>query len=247
MSNERPDEFLSWRTHLGQPDALPEQGLDDREASWEKLADRFREKPRRWTGYWIAAACLVLALAPIARLFKDRPVPVALHPSVQRQTVPEKLAGDSRRKAEKSRVVPADPLSAAIVRTERTRTPRTRAQKTRAERAKIAPSRPAAVIHLPGIAGSGAHPTLPAYPVILPATDAANRLIAQQPAPKKSLRVVHLNEINPNTGQTPSMSTGYSGHFRIELGSLGLTPSADPAARPDNGPLLKINLSSQNP
>ena len=46
MSNERPDDFLAWRGHLASPDALPEQGLDDKEVSWERLAERLREKPR---------------------------------------------------------------------------------------------------------------------------------------------------------------------------------------------------------
>src|SRR5580692_9902138 len=73
MSNEKTDEFLSWRRRLAPPDALPDQGLDDKEVSWERLAERLREKPRRRTGYWIAAACLLLALMPATHFFRDRP------------------------------------------------------------------------------------------------------------------------------------------------------------------------------
>jgi len=110
MSNERPDEFFSWRSRLDRPDALPEQGLADRNGSWEKLAGRLRkdrrhshpgqdnndarpagnprieaEAPRQVVGrrriaYRLAAACLVLALIPAAFLF--HPVPRPSNPAV---------------------------------------------------------------------------------------------------------------------------------------------------------------------
>jgi hypothetical protein len=73
MSNERTDEFLKWRGLLDQPDARPDQVLDDREATWQKLADRLGERRRnRLSGYRIAAACLLFVLLiPAARLFQD--------------------------------------------------------------------------------------------------------------------------------------------------------------------------------
>jgi len=83
MSNERTDEFLRWRGLLDQPDARPDQVLDDREATWQKLADRLGEHRRnRLYGYRIAAACLLFALIiPAVRLFQDRhSVTVTLRP-----------------------------------------------------------------------------------------------------------------------------------------------------------------------
>ena len=73
MSDERPDEFFSWRSRLGPPDALPEQGLDNRDLTWEKLAARLEKAParRRLPAYRIAAACLLLLLIPAARLFHN--------------------------------------------------------------------------------------------------------------------------------------------------------------------------------
>src|SRR5579859_4025896 len=74
MSNETPDEFAAWRTRLRQPDALPEQGLADKDAAWDKLFGRLSEKPRRRLyGYRIVAACILLSLIPAARLFQGRP------------------------------------------------------------------------------------------------------------------------------------------------------------------------------
>src|SRR5580692_7869857 len=75
MSKERTDEFLQWRGVIDQPDARPDQVLDDKEATWQKLAERLGERRRnRLSGYRIAVACLLFALLiiPIARLFQDR-------------------------------------------------------------------------------------------------------------------------------------------------------------------------------
>ncbi|HTI90319.1 MAG TPA: hypothetical protein VL727_06990 [Puia sp.] len=102
MSDERPDEFFSWRSRLSPPDALPEQGLDNRDLAWEKLAHRLGKDPvpdpisptsrndarglhtyhqhtyrqrtqRRLLAYGIVAACLLLLLTPAARLFHNPP------------------------------------------------------------------------------------------------------------------------------------------------------------------------------
>src|ERR1700754_4104146 len=115
MSNERPDDFFSWRSRLGAPDALPEQGLDDRELAWEKLAERLREKPRRrMTGYWIAAACLLLVLIPAARLFQLRQKPVANLPPVPQQVQPGR-AGSSPQQPAKEGTVWQKPAEEAVL------------------------------------------------------------------------------------------------------------------------------------
>ena len=63
MSKERTDEFLKWRGLVDQPGDRPDQVLDDKEATWQKLAERLGERRRnRLSGYRIAAACLLFAL-----------------------------------------------------------------------------------------------------------------------------------------------------------------------------------------
>lgn len=51
MSNERADEFPSWRGRLEDPDGVPGHGLDDREAAWGRLMERFRSASRRRRGF----------------------------------------------------------------------------------------------------------------------------------------------------------------------------------------------------
>lgn len=68
MSNERPDEFLSWRNRLDVPDALPGLSLAGKEAVWQQLQSRLEKKPtRRRIGWWplaVAASVLLLILPP---------------------------------------------------------------------------------------------------------------------------------------------------------------------------------------
>jgi hypothetical protein len=240
MSKEKPDEFLSWRGRLNRPEALPEQGVEDRELSWEKLAERLREKPgRRRTAYWIAAACLLLALVPVAHLFHDRRTPLALHSPVRPQARPEKVAAASAA-APASRATPAPDKVLASRTGIQTVPGRTRYF----HRAAAAVPPPLARLEdrRPSIAG----PSI-TEPVIQAAADTVNRLIAQRPVPKKPVRIVSLNEINKE-GSTPAMSTGRTGFLHIGQGILGKGLSPDPASRQDQDKdyLLKINLSSQN-
>ncbi len=63
MLNENPNDF-HWKNKLDDADALSGETLADKNAAWEKLHSRLRQKPRRiravW--YWVAAACLLLAV-----------------------------------------------------------------------------------------------------------------------------------------------------------------------------------------
>ena len=82
MSNERQNDFLSWRTSLDNPDGIPGLGLDNKEAAWENLLDRLAETPRRnYTAWYIAAACFLLALLPALH----HPKPVVKLPSVAKR------------------------------------------------------------------------------------------------------------------------------------------------------------------
>jgi len=216
MLNERPDEFLSWRGRLAAPDALPDQGLDDKEVSWERLAERLREKPRRRIGYWIAAACLLLALIPATHFFRDRPArlaghhpvphPSALPLSSPRQTVPDQTAS-RRRPAATHFTAPASGsrLTPALL-----------------------PVRLADPI-----------PTTTDVSVAAP--PAAMSPVAAPPSPKKQWRIVYLNEIDKGGGPAPSLMTRDPGFLHIGTASTGI---GDWASGQNSPPGLKIELSS---
>ena len=240
MSNERTDEFLSWRGRLDQPDALPEQGLDNHEASWQRLAERIREKPRRLTGYWVAAACLLLALIPAIRFLHPRSPATALR---QRALV-QKVA------AKPLPVV--NPVTPPPV-TPRTELPlRTSLGLLRHGLSRSYPS---------GISAAPSRVLSPAITVadIKPATD-SHQLTgipraelpllvsdARASSPKKQLKVVYYNEISNPSGPSPSTAARIPGFLKLSMGRFG-SPVAggDQETQPNNDPVLTIKLIPKN-
>lgn len=106
MSNEKHDEFSSWRSLLGSRDALPEYGLDSRDRAWEKLTRRLQPQPatrrdllqagstdrkrpaaRRYFVYWMAAACFLIALIP-ATLLRRIPTRMVTAPGPAQANAP---------------------------------------------------------------------------------------------------------------------------------------------------------------
>ena len=224
MSNEKIDDFLSWRGRLDDPQGVPGQGLDDHEATWERLMDRIRETPRRRRvfGYRLAAACLLLALIPAVRFFQDRPTRIV-----------------SIRSAERKRVltpIPVAPPAAAI------------AAARREKPSKPLPKephgmpRPQEQQHEP----LAALPTSPAAVTVMPPDTGIAQLTAK-PLKNKALRVVHINELSGRDGPEPAVTASdVQRHFEIFLSpshSRLTLPPPPPAADPV---LLKVKLSSSN-
>lgn len=217
MSNERIDEFLSWRGRLDDPRGIPGQELDDREATWERLMDKIRETPRRrrFFGYRLAAACLLLALIPAARLFQGRHVRIAI-----------------TRPVELRRVVAPTPLPA------RPLVPAKQAAALHMHRPGriAAPTAPMKLATL----------TTPAtVSAAAPPDSAADPKIARKQLKNNQLRVVHINELPGGGNPEPAITaTDANRHFEIYLmpskTHMALPP---PAADPV---LLKVKLSSSN-
>lgn len=185
MSNERIDEFLSWRGRLDGPEGVPGQGLDDREASWERLMDRFKEPPRRkrFWGYGIAAACLLLALIPAARLFQDRHGP-ASRPSPQ--AVP---AAEAHTTAPVVTVplVHAEPVLSASPE-----------EVTRRIGKKAAVGHRETGIKVAALAESPV--------VVATSPDSVVANIIAKPMKNKELRIIHINEVSGSAAPSPSVT-----------------------------------------
>ena len=232
MSNERIDEFLSWRGLLDDPEGITGQGLDDREATWERLRGKFRQAPRRrrFSGFWIAAACLLLVFVPIFHFFGDRRFPVV----VIRPVVPKPVGRatpvlqlDTR---EASRTVIRGGTDAVVPMA---------ALRRRA-------AAPGAVVH------REAPPVLaevPAAPeeVGAPQIDTTVKKPIITPLKSKQLRVVHINELEGDANPAPAVTaTGIRRHFDIFL-QPSLNRQALPSPPPVADPvLLKVKLSSSN-
>jgi hypothetical protein len=235
MSNERTDEFLSWRGRLDQPDALPEQGLDNHEASWQRLAERLREKPRRLTGYWVAAACLLLALIPAIRLFHPQARIIALRPSTPQRTLVQKVAAGS--------LPVAHPVSASA----RVLDPRIKVFKMNTFPPLNAPPIPRTGLPLlrSAVPSNGLSPAI-TVPDIKPATD-SHQLMALLPARKKQMKVVYYNEISNPSGPSPSTAARIPAFLKFSMGRSGSPITAgDQETQSNNDPVLTIRLIPKN-
>jgi hypothetical protein len=257
MSNERTDEFLSWRGRLDNPDALPEQGLDNHEASWQRLAERLREKPRRrLTGYWVAAACLLLALIPTIRFFHPRPPATALRAPARQHTLVQKVAAKPLPVTNPvtppsviprtelpllSSDVPSNVLSPGafpVVNHPRPPSPRP------------APDLITGPTALPAITApdiklaSDSHQLMAILPTGLPllVSAAPSRVLSQ-----KQLKVVYYNEISNPSGPSPSTAARIPAFLKFSIGRSGSpVDGGAPVEQPDNDPVLTIKLIPQN-
>jgi hypothetical protein len=199
MSNEKHDEFSSWRSLLGSRDALSEQGLDSRDQTWEKLTRRLQPYPvarRRSLVYWMAAACLLLVLAPAMLLVRSdqrvngrQPVdrPAAVRGTADRVEAPPAFAVRQF----------GHPSGRDVVL--RRRTAWSRAP------LKSAATPPPAVPPIPE-APTGQLPVaiLQNLPVAgaLPAVDSTRNRLTD-----KELRIVHINEIGNSDRSEPAMTS----------------------------------------
>ena len=237
MSNEKIDDFLSWRGRLDDPQGVPGQGLDDHEATWERLMDGIRETPRRRRvfGYRLAAACLLLALIPAVRFFQDRPTRIVSIRSAERKRVltPIPVAPPA--------ATSQNPLSAASQASAVAAARREKPSKPLPKEPHGMP-RPQEQQHEP----LAALPTSPAAVTVTPPDTGIAQLTAK-PLKNKALRVVHINELSGRDGPEPAVTASdVQRHFEIFLSpshSRLVLPPPPPAADPV---LLKVKLPSSN-
>ncbi|HEY4061887.1 MAG TPA: hypothetical protein VGM30_08295 [Puia sp.] len=265
MSNEKADEFLSWRTKLTPPEALPEQGLDNPEAVWQQLYARLDKRPRRrfLYGYRLAAACLLLALIPAALLFRGRtsdPRTSARQTSdfrTDQTSLPPagSPAGDPVAGLPPAGGSPADPRSAApptagVPFPAETSLPiaSNPTGKTPATRSIPRPSRtlPASVAGIP-LTPPPATSNILTTPD-LPTSSVQPPQLAQRPPARRILKAVSINELDNPTATEPTLVLRRPpAPFRIRLQSeKGLTREASADRAPDPQ-FLQLKIPLQNP
>ena len=207
MSNERIDEFLSWRGRLDDPQGVPGQELDDREATWERLMDKIGEtgRRRRFFGYRLAVACALLALIPTVRFFQDRhPRTVSLRPAALKRVVtpapspmpvmpmPAPVAtAPSPHHPAGTIPTPAVTASAGSIWTERDG--REQSGKQLSKRAREQP------LQLAGL------PAVPVTVTVTPPGPGTGQLDIK-PLKNKPLRVVHINELPGSSAPSPAVT-----------------------------------------
>ena len=240
MSSERKDEFLSWRGRLESPDGIPGQGLDHPEQAWERLMDRFREKPRRRRPvYWIAAACLLLAALTGSFLFHHRIRVTRME--ARKQTTPAVVRPEDGPEVYTS-VVPEGPGAP-----EAASTP-AEARAGRAETAaakRTGRGRRATGL---GMDMKMAALTLDSvHPLEVPAAPLISQVPPVRPPVQKKWKVVDLDDLRDGWQAPHGMASSRSDHtFRIGFGDIDPPGAASGGSSPGSGPLIKVKLYTSN-
>jgi hypothetical protein len=258
MSNEKADEFLSWRGRLSSPDALPEQRLDDREQSWQRLAGRLERKPaRRGAAWWIAAACLLLALLPATRFFHAGPAPAT-------SRMPSRLPVTPAARPSAIVAAPAARTSVIVAAPDYMGTgrpigmdPGTHPIRTSGNTRHLSNYGEFAAIKSPletitpgtqdtGWTIAGTAPTIAGtgWTIVAPPMVAANLPppgTSAKPRANHALRIVYLNELDDRNGSAPSLAIRQPAFLRLGVAAAG---AGNAAGDQNPNPLIKINFSS---
>jgi hypothetical protein len=237
MSDERPDEFFSWRSRLSPPDALPEQGLDNRDLTWEKLAPRLRPSrlhpaqlqparlqsprlrfmlhqlrstPPRLPVYRIAAACLLLLLIPAALLFQTRSTHT-IHPSAASPrpgTLTAQPAPLTLQPAEASPILQSGPTPKEL---DRLRPIHNTSNKSLPVQTASHSAQPTHHIlpqqTLAAKPQDSLRQPVPVYADLVPAPRPA---LQHNTLKNKQLRIVHVNELDNPSNPEPAMTSIHS-------------------------------------
>lgn len=271
MDSERPNEYRSWRHRLEEPGALPGMGLTDKEAAWDKLYERLGETPRRralpWL--WTAAACLLLALIPAAFFLREKKdIPhagspkVAVQPKTNRPRTSQHPTDQPQPRTaipEPSLVIQNIPSPQPVapprpVRRERPAAVKTPIQ-TDAPIAIQSPARTPDAIQSQSLSPVAVeHPARTPLPERLsfPRPDLSRpvTMASAQAAPKKEIRIVHINELEPPRPIPPTAGQ------RLKPGRLriGFNPEQDvlrPATTYEtyqtDHPVISFKHTTQNP
>jgi hypothetical protein len=231
MSNERIDEFLSWRGRLDDRQGVPGQGLDDREATWERLMDKISETPRRrrFFVYRLAAACALLALIPTVRFFQDRHTRIVpIRPALLKRVASP--APSPMPVAPSPMPAPAVTVPVATKRMGRDGLERSGKRPPRGPQ-----EQPPQLAGLPAARAT----------VTVPPPDPAIAQLNIKPLKNKPLRVVHINELPGAPGPLPAMAASDAGrHFTIFLSPAQSRMALPPPPPVADAALFKIKLSS---
>jgi hypothetical protein len=218
------------------------------------LLERLDRKPRRqFLGYRIAAACLIISLIPVARLFREIPVRGKQRPAIAQPITP--LASRGTTNPEPAAV--PEPMQRQGSRTPLTTPPPARTANPRLLSGSLATlnrspvKTPAAAIGITSRPLATAieltsHQVATATVAALPPASVTGPIQQRKPA-KKEWKVVDLNDLDPGRQRPHEMATNRKPAF-IRFGAGGRdTPGPDnsaPARNEDDR--RKINLSTDN-
>ena len=203
ISNENRNDFY-WKNKLEDVSSLPDAVLTDKDSTWGKLHNRLHTRRRdvKKTWYWMAAACLMLAIIiPVTMYNKEHAIAV--------KNITEK----SKQKKE---TIPALQSSKenAVVHVSVSRDEKKLIRRSLKVDKKSFAAMNDVIKEDPAQPVSKVQADIVNAPVISPSAADSNGLHTLALAPvKKKLKVVHINELREPLIETPNMAVQYEQKF----------------------------------
>ena len=222
-------------------DSLPEEFQLDKNAAWEKLSERRGEHPsrkRKWMLWPAAAMVLVLAGATVF-FFKERQ-----NHSNTPALITNKYPGTNHLPAERPssetslvpREIRQDPAAGTALGYRKGKTPVGNTRKTNTTNRSVKPATPSREplnISAPEV--------IAIQTISLPESG----LATINPAPKKKLKIVHINELEPATGIQPDVLTKKEKKRFFFYMTTGSAASVETMAG-GTDPQIKIKINNNN-
>jgi hypothetical protein len=235
MSNENYNNTGDWRSKLEALDNLPGETIIDKNASWEKLHDRLREKKssKKIIWYWSAAACVLLALMiPFINSNTKDHEPVKTG-TVQKQARTQSSPAILIDKKESVQVAGPDPF-------EKNQYMAVAGKSNK--KYQVVPAGVTKKIRL-GLAVSDPVFIKETTIETLQSLDTSLNIAAAHPVNKK-LKVVHINELGDPVEESPGMARNAEIHsFQLKLAGQEVYVNSSVASRAGGFPILKSKTS----
>lgn len=210
MLSENQNNF-HWKNKLDDMDGLQGEMLTDKNATWEKLHARINEKPRRkgFVWYWVAAACLLLAVIIPATIINKKQDDVVKNTPKQielkKETVPENSTIKENEVAKSSTIA----------------NEKRNAVKTTLPSPIVKPvTNDVTQTQEPVVANSNVQHTIEQQPVFVsvPLVDTATSLATAPVKEKAKFKVVHINELGDPVEVSTDMAYTADLHaFQLKL------------------------------
>jgi hypothetical protein len=236
MHNEKQNNAVSWKDKLEDFSNFQDEEMIDKNAAWQKLHNRLREKPRnnKLIWYWLAAACFLLIFFVPKISSKKNETDLVKHILKQNKKTTQadihiSAATENINKTKVASVqIEMKPVTDFIKKEKSSHILKNELVKDIPIALDYSKNNNRVIINTPMIADT---------PLIV---------IASLPA-KKKLHVLHINEIeNPNEGMTSSNTNDQQHNFNLPFAKTNDLNKQQTSSTRDYAGIIKIKISSQN-
>ena len=229
MSNENLNDF-HWKNKLEDVSNLSGETLTDKNAAWEKLHSRLRQKPRRIRAVWYyaAAACLLAILIPLMTANKKQDSLVKNSPA---QIQPKKVTVHEILPSKENAVVD---ISSSLIKNKKTINQAIQTSNRKSPANNIVKKEETVSANFNDQKYMQQEPAISSPPVI---DSPVETTLAVSPL-KKKLKVVHINELGDPGEETLNIARYYERRsFQLKIINQEVYSSS---SRPSNNTGFKI-------